>query len=546
VSLLSLENVGFTYRRATERALRGLNLEVAAGEWVGVLGGAGAGKSTLAGLVCGLLPRFASGVLEGRLLLDGRPPGDWDRAARAARIGLVMEDFEAQLFLGRVDLEVAFGPENLGVSRPEMEQRIREALAVVGLEGLEARPPDTLSGGQRQRLVLASVLALRPALLFLDEPWSDLDPGGWPQLWSTLRRNFPSGILTASDPSHLEGVDRLLLLREGQVLAQGDPASILADDELLDRAGVPLLPLAALFRRMGRDERPASVEEAIGLFPATPRDRVAPAEPPSLGPPVLEAKGLSCVYPDGTAALTGVDLTVRGGEMVAILGRNGSGKTTLARHLAGLVHPTAGTVRVRGREIGARAAPRLGTEVGYIFQNPDHQIFAETVLDEVSFGPRNLGCTPGQVAERATEALAAVGLDGLESEDPFALPRGDRQRLAVASALAARPRILLFDEPTTGLDASSIAAMMDLLHGLAGSGHTILFITHSMELAAHHARRIVLLDAGRILRDGSARQVLHDSPALDRAGLHAPPLVELAARLGLQACHVEELAACLA
>jgi len=546
VSLLSLQNVHFTYRRATEPSLRGLDLEVSAGEWVGILGSAGAGKSTLAGLACGLLPRFASGALEGRLLLDGRPLGDWDRAARAARIGLVMEDFEAQIFLGRVDLEVAFGPENLGVSRPEIQRRIRETLAVVGLEGLEARPPNTLSGGQRQRLVLAAVMALRPALLFLDEPWSDLDPGGWLQLWPALRQHVPSGILTASDPSHLEGVDRLVLLREGRVLAQGDPASILANDELLDRAGVPLLPLAGLFRNMGRDERPASVEEAVHLLSAGPFDQTALADPPSSGPPVLEAQGLSYVYPEGTAALTGVDLTVRSGEMVAILGRNGSGKTTLARHFAGLLRPTAGTVRVHGRELGARVAPRLGTEIGYIFQNPDHQIFAETVLDEVSFGPRNLGCTPGQVAERATEALATVGLDGLEQEDPFALSRGDRQRLAVASALAARPGILLFDEPTTGLDSSSIAAMMDLLHGRVASGHTILFITHSMELAARHAGRIVLLGGGRVLSDGPARQVMHDPQALGQAGLRAPQLVELAARLGLKACHIEELSACLA
>jgi len=456
-----------------------------------------------------------------------------------------MEDFDAQIFLGRVDLEVAFGPENLGVSRPEMERRIREALALVGLEGLEARHPNTLSGGQRQRLVLASVMALRPALLFLDEPWSDLDPGGWLQLWAALRRHVPSGILTASDPSHLEGVDRLVLLREGRILAQGAPASILADDELLERAGVPLLPLAALFRRMERDERPASVEEAVHLLSDQPLGQLVLAEPPAVGPPVLEMRALSYVYPQGSVALNGVDLTVRGGEMVAILGRNGSGKTTLARQAAGLLRPTAGSVKINGHEVGAREAPRMGTEIGYIFQNPDHQIFAETLLEEVSFGPRNLGCTPGQVAERATEALVTVGLDGLEQEDPFALSRGDRQRLAVASALAARPRILLFDEPTTGLDPSSIAAMMELLQGLAGSGHTILFITHSMELAARHARRIVLLDAGRILRDATARQVLHDSQALDRAGLHAPPLVELAARLGLQACHVEELAACL-
>ncbi len=546
MSLLSLENVRFTYRRGTEPALRGLDLQVSEGEWVGVLGCSGAGKSTLASLASGLVPRFASGALEGRLLLDGRSPADWDRAARAARIGLVMEDFEAQIFLGRVDLEVAFGPENLGLSRPEIGRRVREALEVVGLEGLEARNPATLSGGQRQRLVLASVLALRPALLFLDEPWSDLDSGGWLQLWRALRQSVPTGVLTGSDPRHLVGVDRLVLVLEGRVLAQGEPARILADDQLLDQARVPLPPLAELFRCLERPERPASVDEAARLFSDRPLRRVEFSDPPVSGPPVLETSGLSYVYPEGTVALTDIDLTVRRGEVVALLGRNGSGKTTLARHLVGLLQPTAGTVKVEGREPGSGEARRSGTEIGYIFQNPDNQIFAETVLDEVSFGPRNLGCTPGQVAERTAEALATVGLAGLEREDPFSLPRGDRQRLAVASALAARPGILLFDEPTTGLDASSVATMMDLVQDLAESGHTILFITHSMELAARHARRVILLDGGRVLRDGPARQVLHDREALDLAGLQSPPLVELAARLGVKACHSGEFAACLA
>ncbi len=547
MSLLILEDLHFTYRRGTEPVLRGLDLEVAQGEWVGVLGASGAGKSTLASLVCGLVPRFASGTLTGRLLLDGRPPADWDPAERAARIGLVMEDFDAQIFLGRADLEVAFGPENLGLPRPEIGRRVREALSLAGLEGLQDRSPGHLSGGQRQRLVLASVLALQPGMLVLDEPWSDLDPGGWQHLWGELRRRIPSGILTASDPDQLVGVDRLVLLDRGRILAQGDPTAILADDGLLDRARVPLPPLADLFRGLGRPERPLTVEQAMGLLPRRPLPPpTLPVEPPPCGPAVLEARGLSYVYPEGTAALTAVDLVVRQGEVVALLGRNGSGKTTLARLFAGLLQPTEGSVQVNGHRVGSRESGRAGTEIGYIFQNPDHQIFAETVRDEVSFGPRNLGYAPARVAEWTARALATVGLAGREGEDPFSLARGDRQRLAVASALAARPKILLFDEPTTGLDAFSIAAMMDLVGALAGSGHTVVFITHCLDLAARHARRLVLMDGGRILRDGPTREVLHDRATLEEAGLGTPPLVELAARLGVQVCHRAELTACLA
>lgn len=550
---LRLEGVRFTYRRGTRPALDGVDLEVGPGEWVGVLGCSGAGKSTLALLPSGLIPRYHSGTLEGRILLDGEDRTGRSVASTAARVGLVMEDFEAQLFQGRVDLEVAFGPESLGLPRPEIGRRLEQSLATVGLEGLEDRSPQGLSGGQRQRLALAAALAAEPALLVLDEPWSDLDPQGMRRLFEGLRRRGCAGLITGTDLGHLEGVDRLVLLHEGRVLAQGPPAAVLAQDALLQQAGVPLPPLADLFRRLGRPERPFQAEEAERLWSAPLRSDAAEhlreqdrQAQEALGVAVLEARGLSFRYPGGPPVLDRVDLSLRRGEVVALLGHNGSGKTTLARHFVGLLQPEAGSVILHGREASGLPPHRMGAEVGYIFQNPDHQIFAETVAEEVAFGPRNLGCTPAEIAERSAEALATVGLAGREQEDPFSLSRGDRQRLAVASALAARPGILVFDEPTTGLDAASLEPMMALVRRLAAEGRAVLFITHSMEVAARHAGRILLLQAGRVLRDGPARDVLHDREALEGAGLETPPLVDLAARLGVPACHAEELQACVA
>lgn len=546
MTALHLEGVGFTYRRGRSPALVDLDLQVQPGEWVGVLGATGAGKSTLAMLPNGLIPRFMSGELRGRITLMGRDRSAMSVPETAAHVGLVMEDFEAQIFQGRVDLEVAFAPESLGLPRDEIGRRIAEALEFVGLAGLQDRSPLTLSGGQRQRLVLASVLAGGPPLLVLDEPWSDLDPAGHRALFTALRARGGGGILTASDPHLLEGVDRLVLLAEGRIVAEGPPDEVLRQDALLERAGMPLPPLADLFRRLGRAERPQSIDEAHRLLGQVARREPPPEPAPPDGEPVLEVRDLSFRYPDGVQALQGVSFALGRGEVVALLGHNGSGKSTLARQFVGLLRPTSGSVRVNGRDASGVPPHRLGSEVGYIFQNPDQQIFSETLRDEVAFGPRNLGCGPEEVDERVEQALATVGLGGRHDEDPFSLPRGDRQRLAVASALAARPGILVFDEPTTGLDPRSIASMMELVEGLAASGHTVLFITHSMEVAARYARRVLLLEGGRLLRDGPAREVLHDEEALQRAGLEPSPLVALAARLGVPVCRLEDLLACLA
>lgn len=543
MTALLLEGVGFTYRRGHGPALADVNLSVRPGEWVGILGPSGAGKSTLAMLPNGLIPRFVSGELQGRVRVDGR--SGMPVPETAAHVGLVMEDFEAQIFQGRVDLEVAFAPESLGLPREEIGRRIADTLAFVGLEGLEDRSPLTLSGGQRQRLVLAAVLASGAPLLVLDEPWSDLDPAGHRALFRRLRERGCGGVLTASDPHLLEGVDRLVLLAEGRIVAEGPPDELLRQDALLERAGMPLPPLADLFRRLGRPERPQSVEEAWRLLADTPC-RDLEAEPVTEPETVLEVRDLSFTYPSGVEALQNVSFRVGRGEIVALLGHNGSGKSTLARQFLGLLRPTRGSVLVNGRDARLLPAHELGSEVGYIFQNPDQQIFSETVRDEVAFGPRNLGVPPAEVDQRVREALATVGLGGREEEDPFSLPRGDRQRLAVASALAARPGVLVFDEPTTGLDPRSIASMMELVERLAAAGHTVLFITHSMEVAARYARRVLLLQGGRLLRDGPARQVLHDEEALQRAGLEPSPLVALAGRLGLAACRAEDLLACLA
>ena len=264
--------------------------------------------------------------------------------------------------------------------------------------------------------------------------------------------------------------------------------------------------------------------------------------PPGLSPAnrsgalILEADGLGYRYPRNDAdALGRVDLGIREGEFVALLGQNGSGKTTLAKHFNGLLKPTHGQMLLRGRPTSEYRQHELARQVGYVFQNPDHQIFSNTVSEEVSFGIRVLGEDPKKIKARVSEALAVVGLEGYEAKVPFALTKGERQRVAVASVLAIRPQVLVLDEPTTGLDARHQAAMMEMLKGLHGRGHTIIIITHSMEVAERYALRTVVMKNGSVLLDGPTRAVFAEEERLESASLRPSSLLRLSNWLGTEA-----------
>jgi energy-coupling factor transport system ATP-binding protein len=260
-----------------------------------------------------------------------------------------------------------------------------------------------------------------------------------------------------------------------------------------------------------------------------------------MGEVLLEIEDLTHRYPDGTDALSGVSCTIRRGEFVAILGQNGSGKTTLVKHLNGILSPTAGDIRLTGQSLRGQPTIRLSRHVGLVFQNPDHQIFAERVREEVAFGPRLQGLSEGEASRRVDEALAAVDLADSGDLDPFILTKGGRQRVAVASTLATKPDIIILDEPTTGLDHRELQGMMTLIRRLNEQGHTILIITHAMAVAAEYARRVILMRDGRIVCDGPAREVFSDEPLLNELGLTPPPVVQVANRLGVPALTLEEL-----
>lgn len=494
--LLRARGWGWRWNARRAHAVRGLDLDVEAGERVLLLGASGAGKSTLLAGVAGLLDGGPDGTgeEEGELLVDGVPAQRArQRAVEAgqgrARTGLLLQDPQAQTVLARVGDDVAFGLENHAVPLERLWPRVDAALDDVGLRLPRDHPTSRLSGGQRQRLALAGVLALQPQLLLLDEPTAMLDPEGAASLRDVVAERLAAtgaGLLLVEHRVDLwvDLVDRVVVLAPGGgVLADGPVARVLDErgDEL-SAAGVWL------------PGRPASA----------PGDRTPPRRSGAAGGALLSLEGVAVGRRgSGAPVLTDVDAEVGAGSFTALRGVNGAGKSTLALAVAGLAAPVSGRVRARLVLVGdltarrrrrlwgsppeaddpAGWAPRdLVSRVGSVFQDPRHQFVAQTVADELAVGPRRLGLDGGEVETRVAELLERLRLDRLARANPFTLSGGEQRRLSVATALATRPRLLVLDEPTFGQDARTWAELVDLLAGLCDAGTAVVAATHDADL----------------------------------------------------------------
>lgn len=552
-SAIEVSGLRYQYRGSTSEALRELDLIIDEGQFTVIMGRSGAGKSTLCYCFNGLIPHFLRGQMQGRVRVFGLDTREHRVAELARLVGLVFQDFEAQLFSTNVELEVAFGPENFGLPLEEIRRRVKESLRAVKLEGCERRQPAYLSGGQKQRLAIASILAIRPQLLVMDEPTTDLDPIGKMEVFEVadqLRLSEEGTVVIVEHETEeaLKG-DQVAVMMDGQIIAMGRPEKVLTDVNLLERAGVMPPQTAHLFHTLGSPLRPLTVEDAMAALAVEQLSvdskrytRLSNGPSRGYGSTIIEVQDVEFSYPGGIPALSGVSLQIKQGEFVAILGQNGSGKTTLVKHFNGLLRPSRGTVLVKGLNTQTTSMYQLGRIVGYVFQNPDHQIFAQTVFDEVAFGPRLYGLSSEEVGTRVREALEAVDLVHKEAADPFLLTKGERQRVAVASILAAKPEVIVLDEPTTGLDYLELKGMMELTRHLNEMGHTVIIVTHSMWVAAQYAHRIVVMNNGRIIADGPTREVFAREDVLSKAFLKPPPIVRLSNRLGRTLLSVEEAA----
>lgn len=553
---IEIRNLGFRYRGAPDPAIRDLSISIAPGEFVVIMGSSGAGKSTLCQTLNGLIPHLTRGEMEGEVVICDIPTRGSAVGEMARHVGMVFQDFEAQLFSTNVRLEVAFAPENFGLPREEIGRRVEQALEQVHLTGFENRQPATLSGGQKQRLAIASVLAAGPTVLCLDEPTTDLDPVGKQEVFAianALRNQNKTLVVVEHETPEALSATRVVLMDKGAILEDGPAEDVLRKVELFRTIRAMPLQIPDLFCQLGYEtaSRPLTVEQALQEFDGTrlvldaqkyttcldnDARRVA-----GYGEPLIEIAKLSHRYDNGLLAVDDVSFTIRRGEFVAVLGQNGSGKTTMIKHLNGLLRATSGKVGIVGRDAASSTVLELGEHIGYVFQNPDHQIFSDTVFDEVAFGLRKRKFDDEEIRQRVTQALAAVGLAGFEEEDPFSLTKGQRQRVAVASVLSMRPDVLILDEPTTGLDYLEQRGMMELVRGLNEQGSTIIIVTHAMWVVCEFAHRVLVMKEGKLVKDGPTRQVFAEEEVLEDMALLPPPIVSLGNRLGYPVLTVAEM-----
>lgn len=506
--MISIRNLTFSYPQSREPALKDINWDISAGEFVLVSGSSGSGKSTLLRCLNGLVPHFSGGVLAGVVFVD-----DADVVAAGPRllsrtVGFVAQDPEAQAVLDQVEGEIAFALENAAIPPAEMRVRVEETLDLLDLAPLRARSLQTLSGGERQRLAIAAALALRPRILVLDEPTSQLDPQSAEDVLRALvRLNEDLGLTTILAEHRLERIaryaDRLTWLDGGRIVADGPVREVLAGID----AGPPIVQLG---RSMGWRPLPLTVKEGRS-FAATiapsPVESAGPAVP--AGQPLLEVDRLRFAY-NGRRTLSDVDLSVRAGEAVALVGRNGAGKSTLLKCVVGLLRPQSGDVRIAGRSVRGRSVSDICREVGYLPQNADDLLFSETVLDELRVTLRNHRL-PEPPAEM-DDLLMRLGLSGVVESYPRDLSVGQRQRVALGAVTVTRPRLLLFDEPTRGLDAATKASLVAIWRAWLADGAAVLLVTHDVELAAMIADRTIMLSGGEVISAGPTREVLASSP----------------------------------
>lgn len=549
---VTVSNLSYTYTSQHEPALKNLNFQISQGDFVLVAGPTGCGKSTLALCLTGLIPQVLGGEMQGTVIIDGRDTRKQEVYQLAQSIGLVFQNAENQLCSLTVEDEVAFGPENLAQPREEIEKRVNFALKATSLTDLQHKYTFNLSGGQKHRTAIAASLSMLPKILVLDEPLSELDPVGSREVLQTLKKlNEEHGMTIILIEHKLEQVlgfaKNVILLKDGEIVARGEPTEVFKDKKIEELLGLRIpetLKLSYELVDRGLLENPAlSVDKAHTFIPqlqASLRNRNLQWNPTftllhgkESQNELVRTEGLVYGFDDGTIALQEVNLSISQGEFVAILGRNGAGKTSLAMQIAGQLKPTKGKVYIERKDRGKKGLADLAGTVGYTFQNPDCQIFCKTVGEEIAFGPKQLGLPKEEVKNRVEEILKVMSLEHFNNRDPHTLSKGQKLGLAIASVLAMKPKILILDEPTLGQDLNRIRSLMSLLKSLNEQGLTVIVITHDVNIAAEYASRIILMDKGKIIADGSTRDVLSKEDLLFSARLEPPTAMYLSRLAGL-------------
>jgi energy-coupling factor transporter ATP-binding protein EcfA2 len=560
MGMIDFEDVSFTYRTQPddESALDGVSFEIERGSFVGITGPTDAGKSTTSRAMAGYVPHFFEGTFSGRVVVDGQETTDTTVGELSDTVGMLFEDPFDQLTGAATTVfeEVAFGLVNRGLPKPEVLDRVAESLETVGLADQLARNPQQLSGGQTQRLALASILALDPELLVLDEPTSQLDPQGTAEVFDIIAgmESEYTVVVVSQDLQRLaSSLDRLIVLDEGTKRHDAEPNELLARDDLSRLVHVPTT--VRIGRRLRTDglvdaSKPlpldfeAAVAELEGHVEADRTDdRTADGQQASDGgdgdpttgtdeDPLVALDDVHYRYSESIHALRGISATLDAG-CICLVGQNGAGKSTLAKQLNGLLTPTEGRVLVRGTDTRESRTAQLAHDIGLSFQNPDDQLFHDTVEAELRYGPHNLGFSEEATDEAVESALERMGLADVRTKNPYDMGIARRKQVAVASVLAMNTPGVVLDEPTGGQDAPGTDLLARVVGELVADGKVVVIITHDIEFVRDTADRVVVLGEGEVLLDDDPASVFADPETLARTDVTPPSVAQIATRLGL-------------
>ena len=548
MNAVQIEHLTFTYPGAQQPTLRDVNLTIEKGDFVAIVGNNGCGKSTLCKTLNGLIPQFITGEYEGRVEVFGLDASAADVGALAQKVGYVYQDFENQIVRPTVLDDASYAC--LNYAMPDYLDRGREALRQCGLQGREDDFIWQLSGGQTHLLALAGVLSLQPEVLILDEPIAQLDPGHADRIYAVLRRlNREYGKTILVIEHHTEYIadycKHVLLLKDGRVQWMLPTDDALQRVEELQSCNIfpPQVTIAAhRLRQAGElqaDRLPTTVEEGRAVFAARPGVRTCTVLPqPPAGEPVVQFRDVSVRYRSVKGAprtvFSGLDLTVRRGDKIALIGSNGAGKSTLMKLMVGLLKPAGGDVLLNGKSLRDSGPEGLGRQVSMVYQNPEDMFIQDSIQADIAYAMEARGLPDAR--SRTDALLERFRLTALRDRDGRLLSGGQMRRASLAIGIALDPGVLLLDEPTANLDIATRKEIMRTLDDMKQITETVVIATHDMQLVCEWAERIVVLCGGRVVADGSRDRIFGSQALLDLVGIRPPEIFAMARALDPAAC----------
>lgn len=547
---IELKNITYFYPNTSVPALENINLSIDYGEFIAIAGPSGGGKSTLCRIIVGLIPHVYGGSLAGEVYVDGVNVVDKGVKGVAGRVGIVLQIPENQIVNLIVEEEIAFPLENFLFDIDTVSKRLEDVLKDLEISYLRYRTTNTLSGGEIQKVVLASVLAYKPKILILDEPLAHLDPYSVRDLLTLLYKIHKTENLTIVVIEHrltelIKYISRLIVL-DRHVILDDEPRKALL--KMMDSGfgrGIEIPPISKFFSMIKTDFPPINIDESIEYFTKLLnkdsircKDSAIHGENKDVGnseDPVITVENLWYIYPNGVAALRNVNIDIYKGEFIALVGANGSGKTTLIKHLNGILKPSRGRVLVFGKDTSRCSVAELARYIGIVFQNPLHQFFKETVLEEVIFTAKSMGVRNAD--ERATSILKAFNLHHLADRSPYEISVGEQRRLAIASILVYDPHIIALDEATAGIDFSLKMELLKILIDLVRKGKTVILATHDIEFLTYAPiNRVIVLNNGEVVAQGPSREILYNDIVLAKARITPPQIPTLINSIGIGEC----------